>query len=95
MASSSPDADERSALLNEHNTAPDSNSKSRRNVKIVYGLLTLLFVAGLVVFLTVWNGSSLPEDPHKAALAILSRAPVIVSFILYNPLSLSENGCLL
>lgn len=65
------DSDERSALLD------DSGQKGRQGARVVNTTLTVLFVTGLVVFLTVWNGS-LPKDPHKAALAILSKDPVIV-----------------
>ncbi|EPQ57639.1 hypothetical protein GLOTRDRAFT_38729 [Gloeophyllum trabeum ATCC 11539] len=50
---------------------------------VVHGLLTVLFVAGLVVFLLLstnhewpWKGS-LPKDPLKAAQKILEASPVI------------------
>lgn len=63
--------------------------------KIVWTGLTLLFVAALVFFLgfadllsdelSPWIGT-LPNDPHKAALAIMKQAPVIVRAFLSSVL---------
>jgi hypothetical protein len=65
-------------------TPCESNPKVRR---IVWGALTLLFVAALVLLVgfqgifgdpfAEWLGV-LPKDPMLAALVILDRAPVIV-----------------
>lgn len=64
-----------------------ANPKTRG---IVWGLLTILFAATLVIILVFpqWLGQSfspwmglLPDDPALAALAILDRAPVLVSLV--------------
>ena len=67
-------------------STPKSNPKVRA---IVWGSLTVLFVATVILLVgfedyfgdafAPWLGK-LPKDPHLAALAILDRAPVIVSF---------------
>ncbi|GJJ05984.1 hypothetical protein Clacol_000171 [Clathrus columnatus] len=67
-------ASERSPLLDGDNNK-DNNSRTRSR-EVLNGVLTLLFIGFLVGFLTLWNGS-LSKDPHKAAVAILSKAPVI------------------
>ena len=69
-------------------TAGPSNLKVRATI---WGLLTLLFVAALVLlvkFEKVFGDAlgpylgTLPSDPYLAALAILDKAPVIVGFVL-------------
>lgn len=63
----------------------DEDTKARR---VVWGLLTLLFIAAGVLLVgfaenlgdawAPWVGK-LPKDPMAAALTILDKAPVIVS----------------
>jgi len=68
----------------------DREATTRKQIAtrgVVNGVVTLVFIAMLALFFTVWNGS-LPRDPRKAAISILSRAPVIVSL---GPV-LSEHG---
>jgi len=87
-------SDERSPLLSndeegqnghgEH-SAPPANPKTRGTV---WGLLTLAFIAALVVLIgfehklgdsfKAWLGI-LPKDPMRAAYMIMDKAPVIVS----------------
>lgn len=62
--------------------AADNNDGSRvrehaRRRVAVGGVLTLVFIVSLVVSLTIWS-ENLPRDPHKAALRILEKVPVIV-----------------
>lgn len=69
---------------NQAQTACESNPRVRG---VVWGFLTLLFAAALVLLvgfeglfgdtLSPWLGG-LPKDPALAALAILDKAPVIV-----------------
>ncbi|KAF8487832.1 membrane dipeptidase-domain-containing protein [Gautieria morchelliformis] len=54
----------------------ESQQREARKRSIVSVLLTFLFIAAVVVSFTVWN-ESLSRDPHKAALSILEKAPVI------------------
>lgn len=54
----------------------------RKSSGIIDGVVIFVFIVAIVVSFALWN-ETLSSDPHKAALSILSRAPVIVStFIL-------------
>ncbi|KAJ8696688.1 hypothetical protein PTI98_006536 [Pleurotus ostreatus] len=86
------DDNERTQLLgqgNQNGDGNDSNKETQPNSKTraaVWGVLTLLFVIGLVPLLAFqdklpeelfpWLGR-LPSDPMLAALSILDKAPVI------------------
>lgn len=71
----------------QQNSSCDANPKKRG---VVWGLLTLLFAAALILMLGFedkvadtfgpWLGL-LPHDPALAALYILDNAPIIVSFV--------------
>lgn len=52
--------------------------EARKRSGVVNVLVTFLFITAIVVSFTAWN-ESLSSDPHKAALSILNKAPVIVS----------------
>lgn len=87
------DDNERTQLLsqgNQNGDGSDGNKETQPNSKTraaVWGVLTLLFVIGLVPLLAFqdnlpeelfpWLGR-LPGDPMLAALSILDKAPVIV-----------------
>jgi len=49
-----------------------------RHRKVASGLLLLVFIGSLVFALWRWE-DGLPKDPTKAALKLLTKAPVIVS----------------
>lgn len=84
-------ADERSSLLGQFPSSRRSSKKTQgADPKVrawVWGPLTVLFVAALVILLgffhslptalILWLGE-LPRDPMLAALAILDKAPVLV-----------------
>jgi hypothetical protein len=63
------------ASLSSESQQQQQEARKRSVVSVV---LTFLFIAAIVVSFTVWN-ESISRDPHKAALSILNKAPVIVS----------------
>ncbi|KAF8585804.1 hypothetical protein K439DRAFT_1342695 [Ramaria rubella] len=76
---SDPPSDRTPLLQNETRNIEDNGSASRKHVRtraVVNGVLTFLFIVLVVLSVTIWN-ISLPSDPHKAALSILSKTPVI------------------
>ena len=85
---STPTNGERAPLLgdSERGQSGTGTSKARG---VIWGVLTLLFLVATVLLVffgkvfcdpfAPWLGT-LPSDPNLAALAILDKAPVIVSF---------------
>ncbi len=85
---STPTNGERAPLLSdsERGQSGAGTSKARG---VIWGALTLLFLVATVLLVffgkvfgdpfAPWLGT-LPSDPNLAALAILDKAPVIVSF---------------
>lgn len=74
---------------NQEHTDVQTTLKSDPKVRaVVWGSLTVLFVVAIILLVgfedlfgdafAPWLGK-LPKDPHLAALAILDKAPVIVS----------------
>ncbi|KAF8995477.1 membrane dipeptidase-domain-containing protein [Cyathus striatus] len=86
MPSSSARRDHESAPLLNSTRNEEYRAANPKTRAIVWGALTLLFGAALVLFLAFGNSVSdslapwvgrLPQDPMLAALAILEKAPVI------------------
>jgi membrane dipeptidase len=76
-----PPVGDHTPLLQNGTTAQDEAYDSRKPLKargIANGIVSVLFIAMLVLSFTLWK-ERLPTDPHRAALIILSKAPVIVS----------------
>ena len=62
---------------------PELPQREARKRSLVSVVSTLLFITAIVASFTIWN-ESLSSDPHKAALTILEKAPVIVSLDFLN-----------
>ncbi len=66
----------------------EAANRSRRAAIVraaTYSVLTLVFVLALAGVFAFWDKLTgvvgrLPKDPHEAALLIMERAPVIVSY---------------
>ena len=66
----------------------EAANRSRRAATVravTYSVLSLIFVLALVGVFAFWDKVTgvvgrLPKDPHEAALLIMERAPVIVSY---------------
>lgn len=76
------------AVPNNANTASLEAQKQaeqapRKSSGIINVVVTFVFIAAIVVSFAFWN-ERLSSDPHKAALSILSRAPVIVSTFTFD-----------
>ncbi|KAF8524856.1 membrane dipeptidase-domain-containing protein [Hysterangium stoloniferum] len=70
---------DRTPLLQNGATSQDEVHDSQKSLKargIANGIVSVLFITMIVLSFTLWK-ESLPTDPHRAALIILTKAPII------------------